>query len=217
MGDESTSADELIRRVGEGDEEALGELFGAHRERLKRLVRLRLDRRLQRRVDPSDVLQEAYLDLAKKLPAYASKPSLPFFLWVRLVVVERLIRIHRTHLDAAARDAGREVSLHRGGEPRADSASIAAQLLGRVTSASRAAVRAERRVQLEATLDAMDPVDREVIVLRHFEELSNDEAASVLGLSKAAASKRYVRAMLKLKVVLANTPGLADTVDGGAG
>ncbi len=210
MGEGST---ELIRRVGEGDEAALGELFGSYRDRLKRLVRLRLDRRLQRRVDPSDVLQEAYIDLARKLPAYASKPSMPFFLWVRLVVVERLIRLHRTHLEAAARDAGREVPIDGGG-PRADSASIAAQLMGRITTASRAAERAERRRQLESTLNDMDPTDREVIVLRHFEELSNDEAAGVLGLSKAAASKRYVRAMLKLKAVLEKSPGLVDTADG---
>ncbi|WP_165250270.1 sigma-70 family RNA polymerase sigma factor [Paludisphaera soli] len=216
MGDASTGADELIRRVGEGDEAALGELFGAHRERLKRLVALRLDRRLRSRVDPSDVLQEAYLDLARKLPAYASKPAMPFFLWVRLVVVERLIRVHRAHLDAAARDAGREVAPGPAG-PRADSASIAAQLLGRFTTASRAAVLAERRQRLEEALDAMGPDDREVIVLRHFEELSNEEAAAVLGVSKAAASKRHVRAMLRLKSALEKTPGLVDTVDGGAG
>lgn len=216
MGDECAGTDELIRRVGAGDEAALGELFGAHRDRLRRLVRLRLDRRLQGRVDPSDVLQEAYLDLARKLPEYASKPAMPFFLWVRLVVVERLIRIHRMHLDAAARDPGREIALNQVG-PQADSESVAAQLLGRVTTASRAAVRAERRRQLEATLDGMEPADREVIVLRHFEELSNDEAATVLGLSRGATSKRYVRAMLKLKAALAKTPGLADTVDGRVG
>ncbi len=216
MGDESTGADELIRRVGGGDEAALGELFGAHRERLKRLVRMRLDRRLRSRVDPSDILQEAYLDLARKLPAYASRPTMPFFLWVRLVVVERLIRTHRAHLDAAARDAGREVAPGMAG-PRADSASIAAQLLGRFTTASRAAVRAERRRSLEEALEAMGPDDREVIVLRHFEELSNEEAAAVLGVSKAAASKRHVRAMLRLKSALEKTPDLVDTADGGAG
>lgn len=205
--------DELIRRISEGDETALAEVFGARRERLKRLVRLRLDRRLQRRVDPSDVLQEAYLDLARKLPAYAKNPTTPFFLWIRLVVVERLIRIHRAHLDAAARDAGREVPIQPGG-PRADSASMAEQLLGDFTTASRAAEEAERRRWLTTTLDGMDPLDREAIVLRHFEELSNEETAGVLGLSRAAASKRYVRAMLKLKSVFAKVPDLAGTTAG---
>lgn len=214
MGEVSTSHEVLIERVGHGDEAALAELFAAHRERLRRLVRLRLDRRLQSRVDPSDVLQEAYFDLAQKLPAYSKKtPTMPYVLWFRLVVVERLIRIHRAHLDAAARDAGREVPIHAVG-PRADSASVVAELLGDVTTASRAAEDAERRRWLSATLDGIDPMDREVIVLRHFEELSNEETAAVLGLSRAAASKRYVRAMLKLKAVLAKVPDLAGTAGG---
>ena len=174
------------------------------------MVRFRLDPRLQGRVDPSDVLQEAYLDLAQKLPGYASKPPMPFFLWLRLVVGERLLRVHRQHLDAAARDAGREISIHQGPLPRASSASLAAQLLGRVTSASRAAVRAERQVRLQEILNAMDPIDREILTLRHFEDLSNGETAQVLGLTKTAASNRYVRALSRLKEILAGIPGLLD-------
>jgi RNA polymerase sigma-70 factor (ECF subfamily) len=216
MGDESVTTDDLVRRAAGGDEQALAELFAAHRDRLRRMVRLRLDRRLQGRVDPSDVLQEAYLDLAQKLPGFASRRPMPFFLWLRLVVGERLLRVHRRHLGAAARDAGREVSLYQAAVPQASSASLAAQLLGQVTPASRAAIRAERQARLQEVLNAMDPVDREVIALRHFEELTNDQAAAVLGLSKAAASKRYVRAMLRLKAVLSDAPGLADTTEGGA-
>ena len=141
------------------------------------MVRLRLDRRLQGRVDPSDVLQEAYLDLAAKLPEYASRPAIPFFLWLRLVAGERLLRVHRHHLGAAMRDAGREVSLHQGAFPEASSASLAAQLLGQLTSASQAALRAEMQLLLQEALNGMDPIDREVLALRHFEELSNDEVA----------------------------------------
>src|SRR3954449_385346 len=136
----------LIRRAAGGDEAALAELFGRYRKRLRQMIRLRLDRRLQGRVDPSDVLQDAYLDLAGKLPDYASRPAIPFFLWLRLVVGERLLRIHRHHLGAAMRDAGREISLHQGALPEASSASLAAQLLGQLTSASRAAHRAEMQV-----------------------------------------------------------------------
>ena len=213
MRDEPASVDDLVRRAGGGEEQALAELFAHYRERLRRMVHLRLDRRLQGRVDPSDVLQEAYLDLARKLPGYASKPPMPFFLWLRLVVGERLLRIHRRHLDAAARDASREVAIHRGDSPQASSVSLAAHLLGEVTTASRAAIRVERRTRLQEMLDAMEPIDREVIALRHFEELSNDQVASVLGLSKAAASKRYVRAMLRLKAVLSEASGMADTTD----
>src|SRR3954452_25573049 len=108
------------------------------------------------------------------------------------------------------RDAGREISLYQGALPEASSVSLAAQLLGQFTSASRVAVRAEMQVMLQEAINGMEPIDREVIALRHFEELTNDEAAAVLGLSKAAASKRYVRAMLRLKNVLSKIPGLAD-------
>lgn len=211
MSTEQGPIDHLLRRAAVGEEAAMAELFDLHRDRLRRMVRLRMDRRLQGRVDPSDVLQDAYLDLAQKLPDYTKRPPMPFFLWLRLVVGERLLRVHRQHLGAAMRDAGREISLHQGSVPQASSASLAAQLLGRITSASRASARAEMQRLLQETLNGMEPIDREVIALRHFEDLSNDEVAEVLGLSKAAASKRYVRAMLRLKVIAGSTPGLADS------
>jgi RNA polymerase sigma-70 factor (ECF subfamily) len=175
------------------------------------MVALRLDRRLQGRVDPSDVLQEAYLDLSHKLPDYATRSAaMPVFVWLRLVVGERLLRVHRQHLGVAMRDAGRELSLNRGGWPQASSASLAARLMGRLTSASRAAERVEMQRALQEALNGMEPIDREVIALRHFEELSNDEVAASLGLSKAAASKRYVRAMVRLRRVLAQAPGFSE-------
>jgi RNA polymerase sigma-70 factor (ECF subfamily) len=200
----------LIGRATAGDEAALAELFERYRGRLRQMVRLRLDPRLQGRVDPSDVIQDAYLDLSRKLRDLEVRPELPFFLWLRLVVGERLLRVHRHHLGAAMRDAGREISLHQGTLPGASSTSLAAQLLGRVTSASRIAARAEMQRLLQEAINSMDAIDREVIALRHFEELSNEEAALVLGLHKAAASKRYVRAMLRLKAVLDGIPGVSD-------
>src|SRR3954449_4048061 len=178
----------LIRRAAGGDEAALAELFGRYRKRLRQMVRLRLDRRLQGRGDPSDVLQEAYLDVAEQLPHYLGKPDMPLFLWLRLVAGQRLQRVHRQHLGAAMRDAGREVSLYRGALPQASSVSLAAQLLGRLTTASQALARAEVQLQLQEALNRLDPMDREVVALRHFEELSNLEAARVLGISPQAAS-----------------------------
>ncbi|MFO0891400.1 MAG: sigma-70 family RNA polymerase sigma factor [Isosphaeraceae bacterium] len=204
------STDDLVQRAARGEEGALAELFDGYRGRLRRMVKLRLDRRLQGRVDPSDVLQDAYLDLSRKLEEYTARPAVPFFLWLRLVVGERLLRVHRQHLGAAMRDAEREISLNQGGMPQASSASLAAQLLGRFTSASRAVARAEQQQQLQDALNEMDAIDREVIALRHFEELSNDEVATVLGLTKGAASKRYVRAMLRLKARIGDLPGFAD-------
>jgi RNA polymerase sigma-70 factor, ECF subfamily len=208
------SEDDLLRRASEGDEAALADLFLRYRKRLRQMVRLRLDRRLQGRVDPSDVLQDAYLDLKRQYPSYVERrEAMPFFLWLRLLAGQRLMRVHRDHLGAAMRDAGREVSLHRGAMPQASSESLAARLLGRFTSASEAAVRVERRLKLQQALNGMDPIDREIIALRHFEELSNTEVAQVLDLSKAAASNRYVRAMTRLQAVLERMPGLLDRPD----
>src|SRR5262249_62254081 len=158
-----------------GDEAALAALFERYRGRLRQMARRRRAPRLQGRVDPSDVIQDAYLDLSRKLRDLAVRPDLPFFLWLRLVVGERLLRVHRHHLGASMRDVGREISLHRGALPGASSTSLAAQLLGRVTTASRIAARAEMQRLLQDAINTMDPIDREVIALRHFEELINEQ------------------------------------------
>jgi RNA polymerase sigma-70 factor, ECF subfamily len=207
MQDDSGTTEALLGRLRAGDQQALAELFERYRERLRRMVRLRLDRRLQGRVDPSDVLQDAYLDAARRAPDYAADPALPAFLWLRFLTGQRLLQVHRLHLGTQMRDAGQEVSLHRGALPQASSVSLAAQLLGRLTSPTAAAVRAELQIKLQEALNGMDPLDREVLTLRHFEELSNAEAAHVLGLSKTAASNRYVRALRRLKDVLSAMPG----------
>jgi RNA polymerase sigma-70 factor (ECF subfamily) len=205
--EETESLDHLLERIRGHDAAAVAEIFAHYRDRLKRMVRLRLDRRLQGRVDPSDVLQEAYLDVASRAAEYAAKPEMPFFLWVRMVTGQRLLEIHRRHLQTKMRDAGQEVSLYGGALPQANSMSLAAQLLGRLTSASAAAMRAEMQIQLQQVLNAMDPIDREVLALRHFEELTNSEVAAVLELTKAAASNRYVRALKRLKDDLSRVPG----------
>ena len=197
----------LRRRAAAGDEAALAAPWQRHHPRLRQMVRLRLDRRLQGRVDPSDVLQEAYLDLAARLPDYARDRPMPTYLWLRLVTGQRLAQVHRQHLGAAMRDAGREVSLYRGALPQASSASLAAQLLGRLTTASHAAIRAERQLRLQEVLNGMDAMDREILALRHFEGLSNGEAAEVLGLSKTAANNRYIRALGRLRDLLEHVPG----------
>jgi RNA polymerase sigma-70 factor (ECF subfamily) len=194
--------DGLIRRAAAGDSAAAGEALVRHRDRLRRMVEARLDRRVRGRVDPSDVLQDGFADVVAKLPEYLADPKIPLFLWLRLVVGERLAKVHRDHLGAQVRDAGREVSLYRGPMPAASSAALAAHLLGRETSPTQAAVRAERLVRLQEALNALDPLDREVLSLRHFEELTHAEAARVLDIGEAAAAKRYVRALKKLKDVL---------------
>jgi RNA polymerase sigma-70 factor (ECF subfamily) len=199
----------LLRRAMAGDESALAVLFHGYRDQLRRMIRLRLDRRLSGRVDSSDILQEAYLDVRKRIGEYARDPAaIPFHLWVRLVAGQRLTDIHRYHLGAQMRDAGMEVSLHRRPFLQASSISLAAQLLGKLTSASKAAIRAEHTLIVQEALDGMDPVDREVVTLRHFEHLSNDETAQMLGLTKSAASNRYIRALKRLTEILSSIPGL---------
>jgi RNA polymerase sigma-70 factor, ECF subfamily len=206
--DDPGSSDELSRRAGAGDSTALTELFGLHRDRLRRMVRLRLDRRLQGRIDPSDVLQEAQLDVLRRAAEFAAEPRMPPFLWLRLITGQRLIALHRHHLGAQKRSAGQEIMLHRGAMPQATSASLAEMLMGRLTSPTQAAQRAEVRVLLQEALNGMDPIDREVLTLRHFEELSNAEVAQVLGLTKTAASNRYIRALERLREILGGIPGL---------
>jgi RNA polymerase sigma-70 factor (ECF subfamily) len=200
----------LLQRAGQGDSQALGALFARHRDRLRRMVQLRLDRRLQGRIDSSDVLQEAFLELSKSLADYLRNPVLPFFLWLRLLTGRKLQALHRHHLGTRMRDAGREVSLHRGALPEASSVSLASQLLGRYVAPSQAAIRAELQLRVQEALNGMEPLDREVLALRHFEQLSNAETAQVLGVSEAAASNRFVRALKRLKTILTSTPGFLD-------
>jgi RNA polymerase sigma-70 factor (ECF subfamily) len=210
MSSEADSDEVLLGRIRAGEQGALGVLFGAHRERLRRMVQLRLDRRLQGRIDPSDVIQEAFLDASRRLDEFAADPRMPPFVWLRLLTAQRLVTLHRVHLGVKARDAAREVSLHSGPLPSADSRSLAAQLLGRLTSPSRAVIRAEIQIKIQDALNAMDPIDREILALRHFEELTNSETAAVLEIHKAAASNRYVRALRRLKEILAPMLGLGD-------
>jgi RNA polymerase sigma-70 factor (ECF subfamily) len=203
----ATDEADLLRRAKAGDQQALALLFALYRDRLRKMVRLRLDHRMAGRVDTSDVLQDAYLDVARRFPEYAAAPTVPFYLWLRALTGQRLVSLHRHHLGAEMRDAGREVSLCRGALPTASSASLAQQLLAGLTSPTQAAIRGEMQLRLQEALNSMDPIDREVVVLRHFEELSNTEAAEVLGIETAAASKRYIRAIRRLKAILDAVPG----------
>ncbi len=187
---------------------ALEKALAEHRARLRRMVALRMDRRLQARVDPTEVIQEAYLEAGRRLPEYLCEPEpMPMFLWLRLLAAQRLQVLHRQYLGVTARDAGREISIQGGRMPRATSAALAAQLLGHDTRASDAAVRAERMLRLEQALNQMDPLDREVLTLRHLEQLSNSECARVLSLKETTATKRYLRALEKLREILTALPG----------
>jgi RNA polymerase sigma-70 factor (ECF subfamily) len=197
----------LLRQAAQGDQEGWRILLERHRARLRRMVALRMDRRLQGRFDASDILQDAFQEAWARLPQYLDQSPAPFFLWLRYLTGQKLLELHRRHVGTRMRDASREVSLYRGTLPETSSAALAAQLLGNDPGPSEAVVRAELKIRLEEALNTLDPLDREVLALRHFEHLSNAEAAQSLGLEKSAASKRYLRALRRLKDILAGMPG----------
>lgn len=197
------STPELVAAARAGDADALAALFQQHAPWLRRLAMLRLDQRLQGRIDVDDVLQEFYVEYARCISRYDAYQQLPFRLWLRMIAGRKLQALHRHHLGVAARDADREVSLHRGPLPDVSSCALAIQLLGRNTSPTQAVARAELQLQIQAALNELAPLDREILALRHFEELSNSEVARVLDISPAAASNRYVRALRRIQPMMA--------------
>ncbi len=201
---------DLIEKSLAGDEAALAALFDRYRPRLKRMVLLRMNARVQQRVGVSDVLQEAYIDLAQRLKEYVKDPKIEFFLWLRLVTGQRLAMVHRKHVGAKMRDVGMEVSIHRRGVPEASSCFLASRLVGQLTSVGQRAIRAEMQAQLQEVLDHLDADDREVLALRHFEEMTNAEIGQVLGITESGASKRYIRALRRLRQAARQIPGLFD-------
>lgn len=196
-------------RARQGDREALASLFDEHAQRLRRWVDLRLGPRLRGRVDASDILQEVYLAAEQRLDHFRSRPELTFAVWARLLAGQRLIDARRRHFGAEARDANREVPLDA--HPlHTSSANLAGQLADDLTSPSQAVAHRELHQALAQVIDSMDELDREVLTLRHFDDLTNDEVAQLLGVSKSTASKRYVRALGRLRVALERFPELLE-------
>jgi RNA polymerase sigma-70 factor (ECF subfamily) len=205
-----TDDDDLLGEAVAGRKDALDSLLGRHRERLHRMIALRLDRRLQGRLDASDVIQEAFLEAYDRFPEFVRNRPASFFLWLRFLTRQKLVTLHRRHIGTQGRDPRREVALGDAGLSPATSESLAARLLGTSTSPSQAAVRAELKAHVEEALGCMSPLDREVLALRHFEQLSNAETAQELGISEAAASKRYIRAARRMKDVLSAIRSFSD-------
>ncbi len=195
---------DIRQRLAADAEGALAAEFSRHRDRLWRMVDFRLDPVLGGRVDPDDVLQEAWIAAAQRVDSFLANETLSFFVWLRLIVGQTLIDLQRRHLGAQMRDAYREQSLNRAALSRTTCVSLVARLLGSFTSPSQAMSRDERAAQLRSAIDGMDETDREVLALRHFEELTNSEVAEVLGIQETAASNRYVRAIRRLKLILDN-------------
>ena len=188
-----------------GEPRDLPALFDRYKERLRRTVRLRLDPRLTGVVDSSGVLKLAREEVDRRV-ADAGETIDSSFLWLRQIVGEVLLRLHEQRLGPGVRG---DISLYRGALPEATSTSLAAHLLGKGgTAEDLAAARAEQKILLQEALNAMEPVDREVLTLRHCEQLSNDETATVLKISSSAASEAYIRALKRISLIVASLPGL---------
>jgi RNA polymerase sigma-70 factor (ECF subfamily) len=196
-----------LQLAAQGDASSWQAVVEESRARLRRMVAFRLDQRLQGRVDPSDVLQDCYLAAWQDLSTYLRQPETPFFLWLRGIAGNKLRELHRHHLGTAMRDARREVSIRDAALPETTTFAIAAHLLDDLTRASEQALRAEVKLRLQDALNSMDPLDREVLALRHFEQLSPAETAEVLGIKEKAAGMRYVRALRRLKEILTSLSG----------
>ena len=187
-----------------GDMSALTTLFERERERILRMVHFRMDPRLVGRIDPEDVVQDTFLEAEKRIEAFQVEDK-PFFLWLRLVAQQTMVDLFRKHIGAKMRNAAREVR-----SPKTHA--MSGFFVGHFTSPSQAAIRGEMLDMLREAFDEMDPVDREVLALRHFEELSNNEVAEILGLQKAAASNRYVRALKRLQTVMTKTTSYRESL-----
>ncbi len=201
MTNELPAQSEIIERLKSDRDEALAHFFSLVRQRLKRIVNFRLDYRLNGRISESDVIQDTFVRASQRLDSFLEKPEMPFFVWLRLEVQQQLLDIHRHHFGAEKRDIRKEVAMVK---PQAGQTSmaLAAHLVAQLTSVSQLFERAEQIATVEKSLDEMNELDREVIALRHFEELSNIETAQVLGIQPAAASKRYLRALKRLREIM---------------
>jgi RNA polymerase sigma-70 factor (ECF subfamily) len=191
----------LLRQAGRGDDAARDRLLARHRTRLRLAVAVRLDRRLAPRVDPSDVVQETLAEAARRLPDYLRDRPLPFYPWLRQIALDQLIDLHRHHVRAAKRTVQRE---ERTLPPLPDesAAALAQSLFGRGSSPSASLLRREVAQRVQAALQQLPERDREVLVLRHLEQLSTREVASVLGLSEGAVKMRLLRALERLRTLL---------------
>jgi RNA polymerase sigma-70 factor (ECF subfamily) len=188
----------LLERLDTGEAEAWEQLLCQHRDELWHQVDLRLDRRLRRRVDPSDVVQETQLEATRRLPDYLARRPMPFRLWLRKLAQERLIMAHRQHAGAACRSVGRDVPLLV-----ASSTVPGQQVAARGSSASQGLRRQEEVSRVRQAVAELSEADREMVLMRNFEQLTNQQAAAVLGIDPATASQRYGRALLRLRAILA--------------
>jgi RNA polymerase sigma-70 factor (ECF subfamily) len=197
----------LLRDAGAGDGEAVNRLMERHREALRRMVQLRLERALGARVDASDVVQEVLWEASRRLSDYLLDAKMPFHLWLRELAKDHLIDAHRRHRKAQRRSVDRERPLTAEFADRS-SLDLAAQLRDKELTPATAAIRKELEARFLTALDQLDEEDAEIILMRHYEQLSNSETAQALGLTPAAAGMRHLRALRRLRGILGDRPSI---------
>ena len=212
MWPDSNETQHLLDRAAQADASATDELWERYRPALRRMIGLRLDQAVSHRVDASDVVQDVLINASQRLREYLDNPELPFHLWLRQIARDRVIDAHRRHRASARRSVDRERGLNAGGAGAVfddrSSLALAAQLRDVALTPAAEALRRELQSRFHSVLLRMDESDREIILLRYFEQLSNGEAAQALGLSEAAAGMRHLRALRRLRALLGETPSL---------
>jgi RNA polymerase sigma-70 factor (ECF subfamily) len=199
---DSGKTQELLVGARQGDEQAVNQLLDRHRRALRRLVELRLDRKIQGRIDVSDVVQDVLVEANRRLPQYLDKPAMSFHLWVRQIAKDRIIDAHRRHRGSAKRSVDREQSLAVPAASDRSTFDLIAQLHDPSLTPAAAATRHELAQRVESALGQLSDQDGEIIIMRHYEQLSNMEVAEALQLTEPAASMRYLRAIRRLKQLL---------------
>ena len=199
MNEKSDETQKLLQLAKDGNPAAFENIFQRHRAKLRRAIALRMDRRVAARVDASDVLQDAYLEAFRRLPKYLEQQPMPFYLWLCWIAREKVLALHRRHLGADKRAVTHEAPLL----PANSSATfVSVVIAGREPSPSQALARAELAERLRLALGQLDYEERDLILWRHFEQLSARDMAQLLQISEAAASKRYIRAVERLRKIL---------------
>ncbi len=213
MSEEAPKVEGLDEGLVEADEDQrvklLNRLFDRHRARLLRMVHMRMHAQVRTRVDASDVIQDAYLEATNRIGEYVADVRVPFFVWLRRLTGQRLMKTHRFHLDAQQRDVRRQEHDATRGMPDVSVVAMVDMLAADATTPTQGAARAELQQRVLALMTELGELDREVLCMRHFEELSNEEVASELGIGKYAASKRYIRALERLRERLGDSQSLA--------
>lgn len=199
MWPDSDQTRELLEQAKAGQAVAKDQLLDRHRDALRRMIDMRMDKVIQRRVDASDIVQDVMIEANRRLTDYLANPVMPFHLWLRSMAHDRLIDAHRRHRDAARRSIDREQPLVAAKFLDQSTMDLGVNLADKEMTPAAAATWHELQRRFQNAIDTLEDQDREVILMRHFEHLGNSDVAAALGLSEPAAGMRYMRAMRKLR------------------